>query len=170
LADGSANKLSELDIPGLVGAVARTNKSYRQLLALTMITAVPEVLALLAIAQARTSSTILGEAEIIGGPTGANFDSPFHAFSVKRVDGSTRLVGYNNNGDSYRVLDGPSLTDRVPGPVNIVAVRRVLTSATFPFAALLYLHPCNHCLGTQGFHNNVIKVPRHLEATQGTCV
>ena len=53
------------------------------------------------------SSTVLGEAEVLGGPTGHNFDSPFHVFDLRRPDGSLRLVGYNNNGDSYRILDGP---------------------------------------------------------------
>lgn len=65
------------------------------------------------------SSTVLGEPEILGGPTGGNFDSPFHAFALRRPDGTARLVGYNNNGDSYRVLDGNALTDLVPGPVSI---------------------------------------------------
>ena len=60
-------------------------------------------------------STVLGEPQILGGPTGKNFDSPFHAFSVRRPDGSARLVDFNNNGDSYRVLDGKNLTDLVPG-------------------------------------------------------
>ena len=65
------------------------------------------------------SSTVLGEPEILGGPTGGNFDSPFHAFRLRRPDGTARLVGYNNNGDSYRVLDGNTLTDLVPGPSSI---------------------------------------------------
>ena len=64
-------------------------------------------------------STILGEAEVLGGPTGGNFDSPFHAFDLRRPDGSSRLVGFNNNGDSYRVLDGPHLTDLLPGPASL---------------------------------------------------
>eukprot|EP00037_Helgoeca_nana_P028615 m.337732 g.337732 ORF g.337732 m.337732 type:complete len:334 (+) comp27796_c0_seq21:46-1047(+) len=67
-------------------------------------------------------STILGEPQILGGPAGGNFDSPFHAFSLRRVDGSTRLVGYNSNSDSYRVLDGESLTDWVPGPATIGSI------------------------------------------------
>ena len=66
-----------------------------------------------------TSSTLLGEPEVLGGPTGGNFDSPFHAFRVRRPDGSARLLGFNNNGDSYRVLDGKELTDLVPGPASI---------------------------------------------------
>lgn len=68
------------------------------------------------------ASTLLGEAEILGGPTGGNFDSPFHVFTVARPDNSTRLVGYNNNGDSFRVLDGSSLNDLVHGPASIGGV------------------------------------------------
>ena len=58
---------------------------------------------------------VLGPPELLGGPTGSNFDSPFHVFNVRRPDGSSRLLGYNNNGDSYRILDGPSLSDLVTG-------------------------------------------------------
>ena len=40
-----------------------------------------------------TPFTLLGEAEVLGGPAGGDFDSPFHVFAVKRPDGSSRLVG-----------------------------------------------------------------------------
>ena len=60
--------------------------------------------------------TVLGPAEILGGPASANFDSPFHAFTVYRPDNTSRLVGYNANGDSYRIVDGNTLTDLVSGP------------------------------------------------------
>eukprot|EP00035_Acanthoeca_spectabilis_P033455 m.23724 g.23724 ORF g.23724 m.23724 type:complete len:539 (+) comp5990_c0_seq2:83-1699(+) len=65
------------------------------------------------------TSTVLGEAEVLGGPTGGNFDSPFHVLTARRPDGSSRLIGFNNNGDSYRVLDGTSLSDLVIGPASI---------------------------------------------------
>lgn len=68
------------------------------------------------------TSTLLGEPEILAGPTGGNFDSPFHAFRLRRPDGTARLVGFNNNGDSYRVLDGDSLKDLVPGLPSIGSI------------------------------------------------
>jgi hypothetical protein len=70
------------------------------------------------------ASTVLGEPQILGGPSGGNFDSSFHAFNLSRRDGSARLVGYSSNQDVYRVLDGKYLTDLVPGPSTIGGLGR----------------------------------------------
>ena len=65
------------------------------------------------------TTTRVNQAEVLGGPTGLNFDSPFHVFRLPRPGGAPRLVGYNNNGNSFRVLDGDSLNDLVAGPASI---------------------------------------------------